>query len=94
MIPDEILLRLRLAMRDQIARPADGLRGLEPAIHEAACAARAADMRAEQFVILVKRTWNDIPEPGSIEDPLTAQRVRDHMVTRAIKAYYREQPTG
>lgn len=95
MIPDDILLRLRLAMRDQIARPADGLSRAEPVIWEAACAARAANMRAEQFVILVKRAWDDIPEPGGAENSSATQRVRDQMVTRAIKAYFSEQqPAG
>lgn len=88
-------MRLRLALRDQIARPAsDGLAGAGPVVREAARAARAVGMPAEQLVILLKRTWSELPEPEGAVDSSAHQRIREQLVTRAIKAYYAEEHVG
>jgi flagellar biosynthesis regulator FlaF len=58
------------------------------AVGTAASAARADGMSAAQFVIWVKKIWDQIMDEGGLEHSVDPARERDVVISAAIKAYY------
>ena len=54
----------------------------------AATQARDDGMSAEQFVIWVKHAWDEIRDEGRLVDSVDPGRLRDVVISSAIKAYY------
>lgn len=45
-------------------------------------------MSAERFVIWVKRIWDEIMDEGWLAQSVDPARIRDSVISLAIKAYY------
>lgn len=54
----------------------------------AAIEARTGGVTAEQFVIWVKRVWDDFIAEGVLARSVDTMRAREAIVSSAIKAYY------
>jgi hypothetical protein len=50
--------------------------------------ARNGGISAEQFVIWVKRVWDEIMDEGALADNPDPARAREVVISSAIKAYY------
>jgi hypothetical protein len=80
----------RAALREQLKRPDEPLSdSLQGAVQTLAELARAQGTLAEQFVIFIKREWElAVYDELLGGDVSRHQRVRQSLVTAAIKAYY------
>jgi hypothetical protein len=58
------------------------------AINGAASEARKQGLRAEQFVIWIKRVWDEIMDEGWLANDVNPARARDMVISSAIRAYY------
>ena len=54
----------------------------------AAQEARRGEMTAEQLVIWIKQVWGEIMDGAGVMPGPNPTRVRDHVISTAIKAYY------
>jgi hypothetical protein len=80
---------LFLAVLREYCADSDGSHdGVEAAVNRAAAEARDCGMRAEQFVIWVKRAWDQIMDEGRLAHSMDPARTRDVVISSAIKAYY------
>jgi len=84
--------RLRDMLLEELARPGTRRDMLWGVLSETASASRAAGQPAEVFVVLVKETWEAaaLVHAGQSDgaSDATQQRLKQDVVTRAIKAYY------
>jgi hypothetical protein len=82
------MTRFRAAVRDEIDRPNDEREALWEVLAEWANEMRANGVTAERFVIHVKSEWDaTLLDRGGVADS-PVQRLKQDVVTRAIKAYY------
>ncbi len=75
---------LELALRPG---PATGGSDLQTAMRELCAAARLQGMRAEELIVLFKRTWAERPELRTMSREETG-RLLDSVVTMCVDEYY------
>lgn len=88
MLSKETTTNFRAALREHCAEPVADGSTITPAVSDAAAAARAHGMSAEQFVIWVKKIWDEVMGEGRLDHSADPARVRDDVISAAIKAYY------
>lgn len=88
MISDDTSSIFLAALREYCADPDESHDGVEAAVDRAAAEARDRGMRAEQFVIWVKRAWDEIMDEGRLAHSTDPAHTRDVVISSAIKAYY------
>jgi hypothetical protein len=84
--------RLRDTLLEELTRPGTKRDVLWGVLCESASASRALGQQAEQFVVRVKEAWEAaaLAHAGASNNASDAaqQRLKQDVVTRAIKAYY------
>lgn len=88
-LPDAAVHSLRSALR---ADAVDGPAALHTTAEHLIAAARDAHLQPEQFIVLLKRTWQSLPEVLDNPDRAGADRMLGRMVSMCIEAFFREPP--
>lgn len=91
-VTQDSMERFRHTLLEELARPGTKRDVLWGALAESAAKSRAAGEPAEQFVVRVKGAWESAAlthagASGGAPDA-AQQRLKQDVVTRAIKAYY------
>jgi hypothetical protein len=91
-VTQDSMERLRDMLLEEFARPGTKRDVLWGVLCESASASRARGQQAEQFVVQVKEAWEAaaLAHTGVSTSASDAaqQRLKQDVVTRAIKAYY------
>jgi flagellar biosynthesis regulator FlaF len=87
-LSDDTTTSFRAALREHCADVAGSREKVRVAVVGAAKEARDDGMSAEQFVIWVKRIWDEIMDEGRLSQTADPGRTRDVVISSAIKAYY------
>jgi len=80
--------QFRAALRAHCSIPEGAQDEVRSAVSSAAAEAHDGGLSAEQFVIWVKRIWDEIMDEGALTDSPDPAHVRDVVISSAIKAYY------
>ena len=87
-LDEATMTEFRAAVQERIA-DSSGARDLLPrALVAVVAEARHCGMTAEQLVICIKGEWNAMLEAGLVPHGVEPARVRDSVVSSAIRAYY------
>jgi len=87
-LSNDTTTKFRAALREHCAEAPRSHDKVKIAVDNAAAEARTLGMSAEQFVIWVKRVWDEIMDEGILAHSADPTRVRDVVISSAIKAYY------
>lgn len=79
---------LRCALEEYVRHPTESAPDLRAALHDLAREARLIAMPPEELLLLLKRTWNGLPEVMSAPDQSSQLRVLQSVVTMCIKEYF------
>lgn len=85
---DDTTTKFRAALREHCSDAAGSREKVQNAVDAAASEARDGGMSAEQFVIWVKQIWDEIMDEGRLAHSADPARVREVVISSAIKAYY------
>jgi hypothetical protein len=85
---DDIATRFRAALRSHCSTSEGAHDEVRSELSTAAMEARNGGISAEQFVIWVKRVWDEIMDEGALADNPDPARAREVVISSAIKAYY------
>ncbi len=88
MLSDDTTTQFRAALREHCSDAPGAEATLKDAVNNAAIEARVNGIAAEQFVIWVKRAWDEIMDEGRLSYSLDPAHMRDVVISSAIKAYY------
>jgi hypothetical protein len=89
-IPLQQVDRLRDAAQDFMLTVGSGEAELRAALRDAALHARAGAVQSEQFLVLVKALWQNIPDVAAVANEERELFLRQWLVTLAIGEYYRK----
>lgn len=81
---------LRAALIEQMKRPEAPTQELAALLRRVAREAHDRDIRPEQLIVIFKQMWNSLAETLRPQNSDQYERVRQHLVTLCIKAYYAE----
>jgi hypothetical protein len=87
-LSEDTTAQLVTALRDHCSEAAGSRDRVGLAVSGAAVEARGAGMSAEQFVIWLKQVWQELLDEGMLAQEIDQSRVRDAVISSAIKAYY------
>lgn len=87
-LDDATVAAVRDALRLYLADDSDAS-ALQRALLRMSTEAREKDMRAEHLLVLLKDTWNALPEVRAMTDTTEQIRMLQRVVTMCIKEYYR-----
>jgi len=87
-LSDDTTTQFRAALREHCSDAPGSQAKLKAAVNTAAAEARDRGIAAEQFVIWVKRAWDEIMDEGRLTYSTDPARMRDVVISSAIKAYY------
>ena len=87
-LSDDTTTKFRATLREHCADVVGSREKVRVAVNDAATEARDSGMSAEQFVIWVKRVWDQIMDEGWLSQSVDPVRTRDVVISSAIKAYY------
>lgn len=87
-LSDDTTTMFRAALRDHCSEAKGSDAALKAAVARAATEARTGGISAEQFVIWVKRSWDEIMDEGALSQSPDPAHTRNGVITSAIKAYY------
>ena len=88
MLSDDTTTQFRAALREHCADAPSSQFKLKEAVDNAAAEARNKGITAAQFVIWVKRAWDEIMDEGRLTYSSDPAHMRDVVISSAIKAYY------
>ncbi|HEY8309980.1 MAG TPA: hypothetical protein VIG47_05455 [Gemmatimonadaceae bacterium] len=88
MLSEDTAAQLVTALRDHCYQASGSSDRLGLAIADAAVEARSAGVSAERFVIWLKQVWEELVHEGMVTRQVDPSRVRDAVISAAIKAYY------
>ena len=88
MLSDTTTTQFRAALREHCSEAPGAQVMLNDAVNTAAIEARDNGIAAEQFVIWVKRAWDEIMDEGRLTYSVDPAHMRDVVISSAIKAYY------
>ena len=86
-LDDETMSMVRGALRAYLADASDPTE-LRAALLRMSAEARARSMLPEQLLVLLKDTWNALPEVRGTSDAVEQIRLLQRVVTMCIKEYY------
>lgn len=87
-LDDATVAAVRDALRLYLADDSDAS-ALQQALLRISTEAREKEMRAEHLLVLLKDTWNALPEVRAMTDTTEQVRLLQRVVTMCIKEYYR-----
>ena len=79
---------LRCALEEYARHPTESAPELRAALHDLAREARLAALPPEELLLVLKRTWNGLPEVKTAPNQNTQLRVLQSVVTMCIKEYF------
>ena len=88
MLSKDTTAQLVTALRDHCSQAAESRDRVRLAVTGAATEARGAGISAERFVIWLKQVWDELVDQGMLTREADSARVRDAVISSAIKAYY------
>ncbi len=88
MLSDDTTTRFREALREHCAASGGSHDKVHGLVRTAADEARDRGISAEQFVIWLKQVWEEIISEGVLPRTADAARIRELIISSAIKAYY------
>lgn len=88
MLSEDTTSRLLAALREHCTDTENCHRKVHGLVIGAAAEARSGGISAEQFVIWVKQVWDGLIAEGVLPRTVDTIRVREVIVSSAIKAYY------
>lgn len=87
-LSDETLAVLREAVGGHLQHASDPDCGLERAVAAVVREARERAMRPEELIVAFKSLYSSLPEPSTAAARAEQVRLREHLVTACIRAYY------
>jgi hypothetical protein len=87
-LAQEAVDALRCALEEYARHPAESAPELRAALHELAREARLLAMPPEELLLLLKRTWRELPDVMNAPDQTSQTRVLQNVVTMCIKEYF------
>jgi hypothetical protein len=81
---------LRTALTEQLKRPDGPTQELASLLRRMAREAHDQDIRPEELIVIFKQLWNSLAESLRPQNADQYERVRQHLVTLCIQAYYAE----
>ncbi len=87
-LSDDTTTRFREALREHCASSGGAHDRVHGLVRTAADEARDRGISAAQFVIWLKQVWEEIISEGVLPRTADAARIRELIVSSAIKAYY------
>jgi hypothetical protein len=87
-LAQETVDAVRRALERYAREPAEAGPSLRAALHELAHEARLAAVPPEHLLIVLKRTWHDLPNVANASDQAEQTRNLQTVVTMCIKAYF------
>ena len=83
------ILELRGALTEQLKHQ-DPTPELAKLLKKAGAEAREKRLRPEELLVVFKQLWNSLPESVHPQTTDQRERLRQHLVTLCIQAYYAE----
>jgi hypothetical protein len=87
-LSDDTTTKFRAALREHASNTGGPHDKVKLVIAGVAAEARDGGMSAAQFVIWIKKVWDEIMDEGALAHSIDPGRVRDVVISSAIKAYY------
>jgi len=87
-LSEEMTTRFRAAVRTHCSTSEGDQDEVRRAVASAAAEAHNGGISAEQFVIWVKRVWDEIMDEGTLANDPDPAHTREVVISSAIKAYY------
>lgn len=84
----DTMTQFRAAIEGRIVGRTDARESLATAVRALAAEARESGIPAEKMVLFIKKTWDELMDDGIVSHDADHSRLRDSVVTSAIKAYY------
>ena len=81
-------MRFRSVLREHCTETEKCHEAMHSLVKGAAGEAREAGLTAEQFILWVKKIWDELVADGSMPRSGDAARTREVVISSAIKAYY------
>jgi hypothetical protein len=89
-LAQETVHAVRCALERYANQPGDGAPFLRAALHDLAREARLIAMPPEQLLVVLKHTWQGLPQVVSAPDQSEQTRILQSVVTMCIKEYFAE----
>lgn len=89
-LSESTIKELRSALTQQLKHPSGPTPELADLIKRVAREAHQKGIRPEELIVVFKQLWNSLAEPMDPRDVDQYERVRQHLVTLCIQAYYAE----
>lgn len=84
------MLELKAALTEQLRHQDSPTPELAEMLRQLGAEARENRLRPEELLVGFKQVWNSLPEPVHPQSTDQRERVRQHLVTLCIQAYYAE----
>ena len=89
-LSESTIKELRSALTEQLKHPSGPTSELVDLLKRVAQEARQKNIRPEELIVVFKKLWNSLSETLRPQDVDQYERVRQHLVTLCIQAYYAE----
>ena len=89
-LSESTMKELRTALTEQLKRPDGPTQELASLLRRMAREAHDQDIRPEELIVIFKQLWNSLAESLRPQNADQYERVRQHLVTLCIQAYYAE----
>ncbi|HEY3134079.1 MAG TPA: hypothetical protein VGJ47_05560 [Gemmatimonadaceae bacterium] len=81
---------LETALTEQLQTPDGPTPELTRLLKKVGAEARQKNIKPEELIVTFKQLWNSLAESPRTQNPEQQERVRQHLVTLCIQAYYAE----